>query len=294
MGSAVEISVVIVCYKSDDYIVDCIDSIISYSDLEQDHFEIVVVDNSPKEDADRNFKNLRARYSFRNLILIHNTHNGGYGQGNNVGISASQGKYICIMNPDVRLLEPLFKDVLIRFNNSELALLGYRQTGGFDLSFYIKPEFRSAISGWKTKFLNKFQLFDSRKHYLSGAFFFVSKEKFEEVGLFDENIFMYFEEPDIGNRLAAKKYKIEYDPSKRYLHLVGERLTWSAQSFSFEMRSLKYYLKKFNIPENTSIRRYLAEYQLKILIAKILNDKNRLEKFRNEAAYIKSMFLKKC
>lgn len=294
MGSAVEISVVIVCYKSDDYIVGCIDSIINHSDLAQDRFEIIVVDNSPKEDADRNFKNLRERYDFRNLLLIHNSHNGGYGHGNNVGIRNSTGKYICIMNPDVRLLQSLFKDVLLKFHDPELALLGYRQTGGFNLSFYIKPEFKSAVSGWKTRLINKFQVFDSRKHYLSGAFFFVKRDIFEEVGLFDESIFMYFEEPDIANRLAAKKYRIDYDPSKKYLHLVGDRLGWSPQSFSLEMKSLKYYLKKFNIPENTNIRRYLAEYQLKILAAKILNDKERLDKFRKEVAYIKNMFKKKC
>jgi GT2 family glycosyltransferase len=108
--------------------------------------------------------------------------------------------------------------------------------------------------------------------------------------MFDEKIFMYFEEPDIAKRIDEKKYTILYEKSKKYIHLVGDRTAWSERAFTSEMNSLKYYLTKYNFDTANIINKYLEEYKFKVLAAKFLNDKNRLIKFQNEIKQIEKVF----
>ena len=287
-----KISIIIVTYNSQQYLTDCLLSIQQFLDVPAAHLEIIVVDNSSGQDAEE-LKAMTENSDAAKVIAttyVRNEANLGYGQGNNVGIRVSKGDIICIMNPDVRLLEPLFRDVTEQFQDAGLALLGYRQTGGFNESFFMKPEFKYAFSGWQMKYLNRKLAFDPVRHYLSGAFFFISKSKFSEIGLFDENIFMYYEEPDIAKRLSNKNYRVRFDPSKKYLHLVGDRTAWSPKAFASEMNSLKYYLQKFSFDEDKIISRYLSEYQYKKLAARILKDHNRLNKFKSEVMQIKTIF----
>lgn len=287
-----KISIVIVTYNSELLIDECLHSIQKFSDVPKESLEVLVVDNSQGERA-ASLKRQITNHPINDFIetkYIHNSENFGYGQGNNIGIKSSSGDIICIMNPDVRFTEPLFKDVLLKFEDSNLALLGYKQTGGFDYSFYMKPELKSAFSGWKMKLLNKGDSFNPKKHYLSGAFFFIDKNKFSQIGMFDEKIFMYFEEPDIAKRIDEKKYTILYEKSKKYIHLVGDRTAWSERAFTSEMNSLKYYLTKYNFDTANIINKYLEEYKFKVLAAKFLNDKNRLIKFQNEIKQIEKVF----
>ena len=72
-----ELSIIIVTYKSEHDIFDCLHSVWQYCDLPHEALEVIVVDNSP-ESTDM-FNRLQALYG-DDIILIHNTHNGGYGQ----------------------------------------------------------------------------------------------------------------------------------------------------------------------------------------------------------------------
>ena len=70
----------------------------------------------------------------------------------------------------------------------------------------------------------RFDYYDYRHMHLSGAFFFIQKACFEQIGMFDEQIFMYGEECDIHQRLRKTfpKKKIQFLPIP-YLHLSAER-----------------------------------------------------------------------
>ncbi|MGS0748824.1 glycosyltransferase family 2 protein [Halpernia sp. GG3] len=286
----IKISLIIVTYNSRDLIIDCIKSIYKYTDIPVNELEIIVVDNSSEEEGRK--MHVLLEEHFRSKIIFVKSVNVGYGSGNNIGIENSRGSIIAIMNPDVRFESSLLKDVFEKFKNKNLALLGYKQKGGFDFSFYLKPEYRNSFTGFITKITNKIDVFSQKYFYLSGAFFFIDRNKFMEIGFFDENIFMYFEEPDIAKRIREKKYTVCYDNSKTYLHLVGNRTDWSEKAFGSEIKSLKYYLQKFNFNEKRIINNYLAEYKFKIFVAKILKDQNRLNKFKNEVLQIKNIFKK--
>lgn len=287
-----KISIIIVTYNSQEYLDQCLQSIGDHLDLPAEEVEVVIVDNSSGKDA-AEIKTISESHSVNKKVdikYVQNIANLGYGQGNNVGIKASSGEVICIMNPDVRFLEPLLKDTLQEFQNTDLAMLAYRQTGGFNYSFYTNPELKTPISIWQLKLANKFDWFNPEKHYLSGAFFFLDRKKFEEIGLFDEKIFMYFEEPDITKRLQQKSGVIKWKKNKKYLHLVGDRISFSDRSFRSEIKSLQYYLQKFKFDEKKVAQHYLTEYRLKVALAKILGDKIRVDNFKKEVKMIKSIF----
>ena len=108
-----QVSIIIVTYNSDKDIYDCVDSIMSHADIPLEDIELIIVDNCSRE-PEPMFARLKQQWD-EEIILIENTQNGGYGQGNNVGIRRATAPVILIMNPDVRLLEPFFRKPLDAF-----------------------------------------------------------------------------------------------------------------------------------------------------------------------------------
>ena len=282
-------SFIIVTYNSVQLIEDCISSIINFADIPQNQFEIIVVDNSNDENHQVLKKLLEEKYS--TILLIHNSKNGGYGQGNNIGVTNSRGDYICIMNPDVRLSQPLLQDASRKFRQDEnLAMFSYRQSGGANISFFTKPEYKHPfLDKIFTKIKNKYGWFSPVKDYLSGAFFFIRKSDLEAINFFDENIFLYFEEPDISNRLLKKGRKIIWDSSKKYIHLNGSR-EYNEFAFNVEMKSLLYYIIKFNLNRNQILKNYLREYRFNLLLFTILGNARSITKTQREIGLMKTIF----
>lgn len=273
-------SIIIVTYNSHDLIIEAISSVFEYA--EKDNYEIIVVDNSDRKNHEL-LKNIIEEKFSNKIILLHNPKNGGYGQGNNIGIAHASGKYICIMNPDVRFCEPILNDAENKFlDNGKLALFSYKQIGGANISFYIKPEHKPVKgAALLTRFLNYISYFNSDRHYVSGAFFFVRKSVMEKIGGFDEKIFLYFEEPDVSNRILANNNTIEIDFSKKYIHLSHGR-GFNEFAFKAEIESLNYYVKKFNLNRNTIFKNYLKEYKFNRIIFRLLGQHDRVEKTKAE------------
>ena len=216
-----KITVVIVTYNSERHIYGCLESLFQYNDIGDD-LEVIVVDNCSK-DYEGMTRNITAHYGDR-VQFLQNSKNGGYGQGNNVGIKASTAPIIMIMNPDVRLCEPLFRTVYSEFDyNKRMAIYGLTQrheNGSLGRSTSWTSRLYPYIAEPLRYICGMFNLYWQRYMYVSGACFFIRKTAFEEIGLFDENIFMYNEEDDIHSRLIKSgKWKIKYDRGRSYLHL---------------------------------------------------------------------------
>jgi hypothetical protein len=248
------------------------------------------VDNSDVATSKQLFDFIRELYG-DSVVLIHNESNLGYGQGNNIGVNAATGDLICIMNPDVRFTEPLLQTVQHNFElDPNLGLLGFKQLGGKNLSFYLKPESNYGIfNALIIKASNALNLFNPRKFYLSGAFLFLDKSKFIEIGKFDENIFMHLEEPDISNRILKNGYSIRYLKQYKYIHLVGDRKNVSDFTIKAQTASLNYYLEKYQIDKKWFCDKMEMEYKIKITVANLISDKQRVKNFKNEFKNIKEI-----
>lgn len=221
-----EISIIIVTYNSDHHIFDCIESIFRYNDI-GDALEIIVVDNM-SESVDKMFDDLLNKFG-NNIVLIRNSQNGGYGQGNNIGIRKSKGKIIMIMNPDVRLIQPIFNEVINHFQDPEVAMLGMVQMVSpvkRGLSFMSKFGKRPLWEVFETFLFNKILFYNYKRMYFSGACFLLRKNDFEDIGLFNERIFLYGEENYLHDRLLTNKPEkfFVFDRKMKYMHLVDSRM----------------------------------------------------------------------
>ena len=235
------VSVVIVTYNSEKHIFDCLDSLFTYNDIE-DELEVIIVDNQSFRFVDTR-NQLEQKYGNK-LIIIQNDRNGGYGQGNNVGIEASSAPIIMIMNPDVRLVQPVFKRALDAFKDQRVVQFGMQQLdkeGNRAYSFAVSSSIHPIIGLPLTGLCNKLNLFIPSIMFVVGACFFIRKSSLKKIGMFDERLFMYMEEDDIQYRLMKriKNATIKYDKTLGYAHLHGMYSEKKDENFTYEKTALK-------------------------------------------------------
>ncbi len=242
-----QLSLIILTYNSEKDIYDCLQSVFQYNDIGE-ALEVIVVDNQSSE-----YEAMHSRLSkeYPQVRVIQNTHNGGYGQGNNVGIRLAQAPIVAVMNPDVRLLMPTFADMLQGFDDQHVAMCGAKQllTSGQQgwsivCSYKMPPIARVIIRNIALRTNH----FNYRYMYFAGAFFMVRKDIFQQIGMFDENLFMYSEEPDIHIRLRKHfpNAKLRYFPNIHYLHKANER-EFSTKRFRTQLTGDTYVFKKHHI-----------------------------------------------
>ena len=223
-----KVSIIIVTYNSEKDIYDCINSIIENSDIPLAEIELVVVDNN-STDCDTMFNKLKTLWG-EDIILIKNSSNGGYGQGNSVGIRQCSAPVVLIMNPDVRLVCPIFRKAINLFSkNKNMCILGMKQWLTLDEpssnSFTCTCRMNGYLSTILSALCTRLDIYLAKYMHFSGSCFFINKAMFETVGLFDESVFLYGEEDDIHYRLMHrfKDCEMIYNKNLRYLHLTKER-----------------------------------------------------------------------
>lgn len=294
------LSIIIVTYHSEKDIYDCLASVYEHCDIDRKELEVIIVDNS--QECEPMFTRLKQLYG-DDVILTHNTHNGGYGQGNNVGIRRATAPVIMIMNPDVRLCQPVFRHCLAEFDrNPRLVLYGFTQrqangTIGHSAAWvntvhpYIAEPLRFVMG--------KMNLFWPRFMYVTGACFFMRKESFAKAGLFDESIFMYGEEEDIRDRLMKLPgAQMGYDRRLSYLHLHPVPTDMSKETHDWMKGALSTMLK-INRRNGIADRRTICyaikrnnisiwKEQLKSLLTGGRNS-DRLDYFRQWKRYLLSL-----
>ena len=215
-----DLTVIINTFNSDEKIYSCLDSI------KQD-IKILIVENS----NNKNFKDTIER-KYSNVVCELTGENLGYAKGNNFGLSKVDTKYALILNPDT-VIE---KNTLDNFFQSATK---YK-----DFSI-IAPAIQEEKSNKKK--IDKVTEVDNVK----GFAMFLNLIQFKDIGFFDENFFIYFEEIDLCKRLKAFNKKIYLDPNIIINHLGGSSHN---VSINFEMElsrnwhwmwSTFYYHKKY-------------------------------------------------
>ena len=91
------LSFVIVTWNCKEYLRECLDSLEQYR--KQPCAELIVVDNASTDGTPELVKHL-----YPDVILMESPVNLGFAKGNNIGIKRSTGQYLCLVNPDVKVL----------------------------------------------------------------------------------------------------------------------------------------------------------------------------------------------
>ncbi|MBI5044745.1 MAG: glycosyltransferase [Candidatus Levybacteria bacterium] len=251
----ITVSIIIVNYRVEDKLRDCIKSIIKCT--KSISYEIIVVDNDEEQRLSISFKN-----DFPFVKIINNI-NTGFGAGNNLGSKYAHGKYLFFLNPDTRFLSNAVKNLYDYLDkNEEVGLVApqlfhpgnkiFKLQGMtvltplkaiFSLSFLYRlfPNNRIAnnyfLSHWNKK---KVKFVD----VVPGTAFMIRKELFYRVGKFDETFFLYFEEFDLCKRLKELGYKACIIPQAKIIHYWGESTAHRKDISRIFSKSRFFYFKK--------------------------------------------------
>lgn len=258
-----KLSVIIVSYENCEILRACIESIKKFNDLKDDA-EIIISDNSITNNV---YEMVKKDYPDVQIIKNNNI---GFGPANNRAVDISSGEYLLFLNPDTILLEPIFQFTVDKFEQqSNLALFGIKLlnvNGTANNSFFAMDNYTLS---WTLlmKVFSKFDIYLDGKMYIAGADLFVRKSAFEAAGRFDENIFMYYEEPDLIKRIKnlPNDYITSFFPEKKMIHLEGATENKDAISTVKKVeRSLvtyRYYCDKWNISFIKNVRQ-MRKYQI--------------------------------
>lgn len=186
-------------------------------------FEIIVVDNSEEEEA---FKKSKVKYLTENKNL-------GYGGGLNLGAQFSEGEVLFFLNPDVEFIEPLDK-ILNLLKNKTISVCPLMiphknfQLRKLPNLFYFAYDFLGFNHFFPNFFITKKYFYEplpDKPFFVeqpAGAALLILKEKFIEIGKFDEDFWpLYFEDVDLCFRIKEKGYKIVCSPALKVKHKIG-------------------------------------------------------------------------
>lgn len=240
------ISIIIVNYRTPDLTQACIDSI--YTHTKGVDFEVIVVDNcSMDESVNRLSKDHRIK-------LIVSPRNGGFGYGNNLGMKAAQGKYFFLLNSDTLLVNNAIKEFYdYAESHDSKTLYGcylIGDDGTYRGSFHYFPAL--TISSFLRRLFHKQDYTpdytDREVECICGADMFIPRMAIEECGGFDENIFLYGEEGELQLRMAKAGYKRMLISSPKIVHLEGKSSLMNDKMSKIRRESHLYVLKKYMHP----------------------------------------------
>ncbi len=229
-----QLSIIILNYNVRYFLEQCVLSV--QKALENIEGEIIVVDNGSSDDS---CTMMHTR--FPEVQLIQNSENLGFPKGNNIGVTVAKGEYLCILNPDTVVAEDTFFKVLaFAETQKNLGIVGVKLIDGS--GNFLPESKRSVPTPWVafTKVMGLYRWFPTvsffTKYYaqhlhpdqtgkvdiLVGAFMFLPRELYLEVGGFDENCFMYSDDIDLSYQVLLKGKDNFYFHETTVLHYKGE------------------------------------------------------------------------
>lgn len=228
-----DLSVVIVNYNTKKLTIDCIQSVLKSKLNFQ--YDIFVVDNASSDGSVEQIKS-----EFPNVHVISNKENVGFSKANNQAIKACSSRYVLLLNSDTIVNENTL-DEMIRYMDEETNVgavgcevnlpdgtLDKACHRGFptpEASLYYmiglakKIPNSSKYNSYHKSYMNMHEVHDI--DCLVGAFMMVRREAFEQVGLLDEEFFMYGEDIDWCYRIKEAGWRIVYNPTVSIVHYKG-------------------------------------------------------------------------
>jgi GT2 family glycosyltransferase len=228
-----DLSIIIVSYNTKQLLKNTIESVINTS--KGFSYEIIVIDNASLDGSVEMVIN-----NFKSVELMQNKENVGFAIANNAGIRKSVGRYVLLLNSDTIATEDCLKNCIEYMdNNLGIGALGCKvELPDGRLDHACKRGFPTPEASLYY-LLKLHKLFPKSKKFgqydatylpedeinevdcLVGAFMMVRRETIDQIGLLDEDFFMYGEDIDWCFRIKASGWKNIYYPLARIIHHKG-------------------------------------------------------------------------
>ena len=241
-----EVSVIIVSWNAKQHLLNCLSSLSNQSGVVG---EIIAVDNGSNDGSSE----MVAR-QFSQVKLIKNGENLGFAKANNIGIKASRGRYLCLVNSDVIVLDDCI-DSLVKFmdRNPSVGMAGPRI---LNQDRTLQVSCRSFPSIWnnlcqalglnylfpKSAFFSepfmKYWAHDKERKVdvITGCFWMVRRKAIDEAGLLDEDFFIYGEDIDWCRRFHKAGWDVVFYPEAQAIHIGRASSSNAPIKFYLEMQ----------------------------------------------------------
>jgi len=231
-GREVDVSVVIVSWNTRDLLRDCLRSVVDESPSIA--IEVFVVDNASADGSPE-----MVEQEFPQVRLIRNTENRGFAAANNQGLAEASGRYSLLLNPDTIILDRAIERSVeyadghadvgvfgcqVMENDSTIQPTCFSYPGPLNL-FLVQSGLARLFR--RSRFFGRPELTwwgrssELDVEVVSGMFMLVRREAIEQVGLMDEDYFVYAEEADWCCRIRRAGWKCRFAPIARIVHLDG-------------------------------------------------------------------------
>lgn len=213
-----DVSIIIVNYRGWKSLKECLDSLSAFSGS-MFEFEVIIVDNDSADGIIDEFK-----IYYPGFIFINNKVNGGFANGCNLGSTRAKGDFFLFLNPDTVASEETVGKLLERAKiNPGDFIVSCRQVNEKkkeSIAYGIFPAF-GTLTGFGRTF---FKLMKRGKSggitekgenviypdWVSGSVMMIKMEIFQDMGGFDEDYWMYYEDTDLCKRVRDKQGSIAY------------------------------------------------------------------------------------
>jgi len=228
-----DISYIILTWNSQKYINICVNSIID--DIKGSNFkiEIFIIDNGSQDKTFEQIQNLTENYpDIVKPILLSRNYGTTYSR--NLALKRASGRYLCILDSDIEIINPGLSDALIKTLdlNPKFGLVAPRllyPNGNLQKS---TDQFPTIIRKfYRYFFLKKIEKYERENSqnlqkqpvdYAISALWMFNRATFQKVGLLDEKIFYAPEDVDYCLRIWKSNLMVIYEPSVSAVHHTQE------------------------------------------------------------------------
>ena len=252
-----ELSIVIVNYHHSHMLADCLKSV--YRTIKKIRFEIIIVDNSSKDDG---LELILKRYP--ETRFINNLKNVGFARANNQGVKIASGDFLLFINPDTIMTEGAIESMLGYIqSDSSIGILGPKVLNSDQTIQYSCRRFPTVWSGLFNRYSLMTRLFPNNRfsrHYLmldydhnsirsvdwiSGCCMMMSASTFKKANGFDENYFLFIEDVDLCQIIKNKGLLVIYFPHAKIFHKISSSNSRStSQAIIKRHQGMIYYNRK--------------------------------------------------
>jgi len=216
MGSL--ISVIILNYNGEDYIEECLDSVL---DQTYEPLEIIVVDNASN---DSSLEILKEKYSSKIKLIESNT-NLGFAGGNNLALDYTKGEFIALLNNDAVADRRWIEEFMSAVNRCDgtfgmwaSKILFYDDREIIDTAGHlIYPDGLNRGRGKGEKDKGQYDK-EEEVFFPSGCAAIYRKEMLNIIGFFDPDFFAYGDDTDLGMKARIAGWKCNYVPKSVVYH----------------------------------------------------------------------------
>lgn len=264
-----KLSIIIVNYNTYALTKQTIESVIK-----KEHtftYEIILVDNAS---SDGSIEKLQKDFNYlinkQTLQVFINEDNLGFAKANNIGIRASKGDYVLLLNSDTVIENDCLEKCISKIESDDnIGALGCKvilpdgkldhackrgfPTPKASLYYLLKLHKKDALKYGQYDALHLGEDEVGEVDCLMGAFMLMPKAVLNKVGILDEDFFMYGEDIDLCYRIKESGHKILYYPKSKITHYKGgsskKRRTKVIYDFHQAMWIFykKHYYKRYNL-----------------------------------------------